>query len=166
VIADAISQKLAGRIHDLARALLPGGRRAGNEWRCGSVWGEPGVSLGVHLSGSKAGVWADFASGESGDALDLVRAVHGFDVREALAWSWRWLGMDDGEAARPPFPARKPHANSDFWRRIWEETKPIAGTIAAQYLASRGLPLPDDDEAIRFHPRCPFKGQRAPAMVG
>jgi hypothetical protein len=34
----------------------------------------------------KAGVWSDFATGERGDALDLVKAVLSVDTRKALAW--------------------------------------------------------------------------------
>ena len=35
------------------------GRKHSNEWRCGSIHGEAGNSLGVHLSGGRAGWWAD-----------------------------------------------------------------------------------------------------------
>ena len=72
----AIVGMLAQRIDDLVVELLPAGRRDGAEWRCGSVAGEPGQSLGVHLRGAKAGIWADFSSPQDrGDALDLVAAV-------------------------------------------------------------------------------------------
>jgi hypothetical protein len=40
-------------------------------------------------SGEKAGFWHDFATGESGDALDLVKAALGIDARKALRWSRR-----------------------------------------------------------------------------
>jgi hypothetical protein len=41
------------------------------------------------------------------------------------------------------------------------------GTPAEAYLQHRGLELPTDaaGEAIRFHPACPFAGQRVPAMI-
>jgi hypothetical protein len=57
----------------------------------GNVHCERGSSLGVHLSGPKTGVWCDFAKGESGDALDLVKAVLGAEMGAALTWSRRWL---------------------------------------------------------------------------
>src|SRR6476619_7600807 len=94
--APEIARMLAHRVEILARDLLPAGRREGPEWRVGSVAGEPGHSLGVHLTGAKAGVWSDFGTGEAGDALDLVRAVLGLDMPGALRWSQRWLGIEDG----------------------------------------------------------------------
>src|SRR5579872_5068464 len=47
----------------LLAELLPAGIREGAEWRIGSVAGEPGRSMGVHLGGAKAGVWYDWAAG-------------------------------------------------------------------------------------------------------
>src|SRR5437763_15477305 len=93
-----ISRELAARVHALAADLLPAGHREGHEWRCGSLAGEPGDSLGVHLRGTKAGVWSDFSTDQKGDALDLVRAVLGLGMPEALSWSRRWLGLEDGYA--------------------------------------------------------------------
>jgi twinkle protein len=66
-----LSQRLAEEAEKTARYLFPNGRREGQEWRIGSVNGDKGKSLGIHLSGSKAGVWADFATGETGDLLGL-----------------------------------------------------------------------------------------------
>jgi hypothetical protein len=174
--AKEISRRLTAHIGALAPELLPGGHQEGREWRAGSVSGERGASLGVHLTGQKAGVWADFATGESGDALDLVRAVHGLDMRAALAWSRSWLGIELGMmpfrprsigTSRPVAPqaAASGHRH-DHWRRIWQATEPLAGTIGQTYLAARKATLPPrGDEAIRFHPACPFKGGTVPAMV-
>src|SRR5205823_7341488 len=97
-----ISRQLAHRVDGLVLDLLPAGHREGHEWRCGSVAGEAGDSLGVHLTGHKRGVWADFSTGHKGDALDLVRAVLRLDMGAALRWSRRWLGLQEGEAALPP----------------------------------------------------------------
>src|SRR5258708_10641442 len=99
--AAEISRRLADQVGALVRDLLPEGHREGHEWRAGSMRGEPGASLGVHLTGHKAGVWSDFAAGDRGDALDLVRAVHRLELSDALTWSRRWLGIDDGKAALP-----------------------------------------------------------------
>ena len=75
-----VARALAERLEALVRELLPDGRREGHEWLVGNVHGERGSSLGVHLSGPKTGVWCDFATGESGDALDLVKAVLGAEM--------------------------------------------------------------------------------------
>jgi hypothetical protein len=135
--AHDIARLLAERINRLVADLLPAGRRMGHEWRCGSIAGEPGDSLGVHLTGPKAGVWADFSTDAKGDALDLVRAVHGFTVGEAIGWSRRWLGLDDGDAAMPArrVSARKsiePPAYRNQCRKAWQAGGPITAT-AVEY---------------------------------
>jgi hypothetical protein len=53
---------------------------------------------------------------------------------------------------------------------LWSEAQPIAGTLAARYLADvRGIDLamlpPDVDKVLRFHPRCPFAGMRHPCLL-
>jgi hypothetical protein len=54
--AEDIAARLARQIESLVRELLPAGKRKGHEWRAGSVAGEAGHSLAVHLTGPKAGV--------------------------------------------------------------------------------------------------------------
>jgi len=137
----------------------PAGHREGHEWRCGSIAGEPGNSLGVHLTGSKAGVWSDFSAGQKGDALDLVRAALGLDMPAALRWSCRWLGIEEGEARLPSRPPAKPprasaKPTSDFWFKAWNAASPITGTRAETYLRARGLQLDDPEgRVLRFAER-------------
>lgn len=178
-VAD-IAQMLAARIQDLAPQLLPGGKRDGAEWRAGSVNGEPGNSLAVHLTGAKAGTWADFAAAPppgmpqhracmGGDALDLVAWCRcGGDKTQAIKWARSWLGLPgaDAEAHRkaPPAPPVKlekmPSEKDDEGKRLsairlWlEGAESIAGTPAADYLAGRGLHLAElrrIPRALRFH---------------
>src|SRR5262249_21993262 len=120
--------------------LLPGGHREGREWRVGSLAGEDGSSLGVHRSGVKAGVWSDFATGEKGDALGLVRATLNLDTTEATKWSLRWLGANDRDSALPTWPSTPKRIDSETsnrWRYPWQKACPIIGTEAETYLASR-----------------------------
>ena len=150
--AHEIAAELAARIDSLVKDLLPAGRREGHEWRCGNIAGEPGSSLAVHLKGNKAGVWADFAAGIGGDALDLIAAVLGLPMVEALSWARRWLGLDEGEAAVPR-RAAAPKAielasDPDRWRRPWQAARPIAGTFAEAYLTGRGLQFDDPDGRV------------------
>ncbi|AOW46996.1 hypothetical protein A4S02_09725 [Acetobacter ascendens] len=51
--AAEVSAMLASQMEALARELLPGGKKTGAEWMAGSVAGEPGTKLAVHLEGSK-----------------------------------------------------------------------------------------------------------------
>ena len=59
MMAKEVSRQLAQRAEDIARYLLPNGKKSGSEWRVGSIDGESGESLGVHLTGEKSGVWSD-----------------------------------------------------------------------------------------------------------
>jgi hypothetical protein len=158
--APDIARLLAERVDQLVRDLLPAGHHEGHEWRCGSVAGESGNSLGVHLTGNKRGVWSDFSTDQKGDALNLVRAVLGLDTPAALRWSCRWLGIEEGTATLPvrsPSPARsaitaKPA--SDFWLKAWNAAPPITGTRAETYLRARGLQLDDPEgRVLRFAER-------------
>lgn len=97
-----VKRMLADRAQSVAELLLPGGRKDGSEWRAGSTNGEKGQSLGVHLSGAKAGVWADFQTGEGGDLLDLWRAAKGCSLPEALDRARAWLGVTRPEPYREP----------------------------------------------------------------
>ena len=151
--AHEITQRLAARIVDLSRFLLPKGYREGAEWRCGSIAGESGDSLGVHLTGTKAGIWCDFSTGQKGDALDLVRQVLGLKMATATRWSLRWLELDHGELPKPETIRSKkrsaePTTNPDRWRKVWEGSRPIADTTAEQYLCNRGLTFDDPGGSV------------------
>jgi len=93
-----IARLLGEQADTVARHLLPNGKRDGQEWRVGSTGGEAGASLGVHLTGTKAGVWADFATGEAGDLIDLWARVRcNGHVGKAVTEAKQWLGIRDPE---------------------------------------------------------------------
>jgi DNA primase len=100
-------------------------------------------------------LWADFAGGGGGDALDLVRAVLGLDMLDALIWARRWLGIDLGEATVRTRPASTsttdPAPDPERWRGPWQTARPIAGTLAEVYLNARGLRFDDPaGDVLRF----------------
>ena len=98
-----ISGMLAQRAEDIARHLLPNGKRQGSEWCVGSISGEAGESLKVHLVGDKAGVWCDFATGDKGDLLDLWAIKRNSKISEALKEASHYLGI-----STPKFDAHTP----------------------------------------------------------
>jgi twinkle protein len=100
-----IKRRLADRAQDVAAMLLPHGRKEAAEWRAGSTDGDKGQSLGVHLSGQKAGVWADFATGETGDLLDLWCASKRIPLSEAMEAARGYLGIQRHEPYHEPKPA-------------------------------------------------------------
>lgn len=161
-----IAAMLAQRIQHLAPELLPGGRKQGSEWVAGGLDGGKGRSLSVCLVGQKAGVWADFAGGGRGDALDLVaQARFAGNKGEALKWARGWLGLGgDMPAGRRPPPAPKPRdaeAEAAEARKRAEKGKAlylagtgIEGTPAEAYLAGRGITLAGlgaRPSGLRFH---------------
>lgn len=180
-----IARALAAQAPALVRDLLPAGRREGDEWRVGSPAGEPGRSMAVRLSGPRAGVWCDFASGQAGDALDLVAAcLFGGDKRQAVAWARRWLGLEgpqrdaarrraEAAAARQPEPPAEAAAagRSAAAKRLWLAGKPdILGTPVHAYLKARAIDLthlPRQPRALRFDPAHLHgpSGRRFPAML-
>ena len=101
--AGEIAALLANRADEVCGLLLPNGKRDGAEWRCGDVSGSTGKSLGVRLTGGKAGVWRDFSTDEGGDLVGLWMAVRGVGLREAMEQASDWLGVK-----RPEFFGVKP----------------------------------------------------------
>lgn len=127
-----LKRMLADTAQAVAEKLLPSGRMAGHEWECGSVRGEAGKSLKVHLRGSKAGLWSDFATGDGGDLIDLWRMVKGQTLVEALDDIRGYLGVE------PPRMAKEPEREWARPRRK-ESRKPKGGALA--YLREdRNLP--------------------------
>lgn len=151
--------RLSDRILALCLHLFPQGTHEGQEFRVGDLAGSPGRSLMVHLSGTKAGVWADFSAhskgrrdGHAGDALDLVaQALFRGDKKQAVKWSLSWLGMANVDPAtlrieRAKVAEKKHDAVKLDARRTKQafgifvgSEKTIQGTPAETYLRSRGI---------------------------
>lgn len=100
-----LSRELAMNAQSVVEYLLPNGKRVGYEWKVGGTSGESGQSLGVHLKGDKAGVWADFATGETGDLIDLWAAVRSCSVSDAMKQAADYLGVD--VERKPTFAKRQ-----------------------------------------------------------
>ena len=112
-------------------------------------------------------IWNCRGCAVGGDVVDLVQHFDGCDFKKAL----RTLGIEDwppiaARPAPPPAPGRSPQDNSERALALWSRALPIAGTVAETYLRSRGLHYADPGgEALRFHPDCPFGGERYPCML-
>lgn len=98
----SLAGQLLARGTHLLSNWLPGGRRIGHEFVCGSLAGLPGRSLSINLN---SGIWKDFQSGEGGgDLVSLYAAIKGLTQSAAA----REL---TGEAAGPaPVPRCAPPA--------------------------------------------------------
>jgi hypothetical protein len=178
-----IVRALTARIELLCAELFPRARFDRRYCQVGSVAGEPGQSLAVYLSGARQGRWADYATGEYGDALDLVaHTMFSGDKRQAVQWSLRWLGhAAAGPAPEPvrPAPRMRDRAadageaekNRKCAHAIWLAGRAdLTDTPVARYLAGRGIDLARlarPPRAIRFHPDLWHRrsGRYWPAMV-
>lgn len=135
----ALKIMLADRALEITQKLLPNGRREGSEWRAGSVNGERGQSLGVHLTGAKAGVWSDFNSGQGGDLIDLWMACRGQDLPSALEDIRSYLGVERPTPYRDPKPSYtrppKPQCSRPRARVLdyLQEDRNISADIIARY---------------------------------
>lgn len=106
--ASELSARLAADVGQIVAYLLPGGKKASGEWKAGSTSGDAGQSLSVRLTGQKAGVWKDFATGEGGDLLDLWGAVRGLSVSEAMVEAKQYLGIRDAMPQREEKQYKRP----------------------------------------------------------
>jgi hypothetical protein len=80
-IFERVKAVLHGRLESVLPELLPGGRRIGREYVCGSLQGGPGDSCKTNLD---TGVGADFATGESWqDIIALAAKIRGIRQGEA-----------------------------------------------------------------------------------
>lgn len=142
--ANELARLLSAQVEGVVRLLLPNGRRVGHEWRVGSVDGEAGKSMGVHLTGEKAGVWLDGESGESGDLIGLWMAVKALSLRDACTEAMGFLGIREDRIDPPPKRYGKPTRDGvtrlSAEHRAWLEVerKIAPASIDAYRLASHG----------------------------
>ena len=159
-----LARRLAEEAEAVCRAYLSNGRRQGNYWRVGDVYNAAGASLHVRLTGPTSGPrargrWADEATGEFGNLLDLIRLNRGHDSwSETLKEARSFLRMPRPQAERSatPSPAASSYDPNESARRLFRFGRPLRGTSAATYLAGRGLDHPFNSSALRFHPRCNY----------
>lgn len=156
--AAEVAARLARNAEAVCLHYLSAGRREGRYWRVGDVANTPGGSLYVRLHPPHAGRWADAATSEYGDLLDLIAAQQrlgslGAAIDEAL----RFLALPRPEAVADPAPAGSPLAA----RRLFAAGRPLKGTPAERYLRTRGLQCHGNDRWLRYHPSCFYRGPDA-----
>jgi twinkle protein len=142
-----LSQRLAENAESVCRHLYSAGKKQGQEWRVGSLDGEAGQSLGIHLTGNKAGVWSDFATGESGDLLGLWQKARGLSLSEALKEAKSFLGIYDPSFygttkktyKKPVKPkCRTPKEGNPVYEYLTEKRKLTPKTIKAYQIGDGG----------------------------
>ena len=150
----------------LCHHYLSNGHRSGNYWLVGNVQNEKGRSLYVRLRGAAsgpqaAGKWADAATGEHGDLLDLIRLQGNHHMlKDAMEEARKFLALP-----RPEYMAPVPHRTSAIRtddevvaaaHRLFNSGRPIGGTLAEKYLSGRGITVPVQS-SLRFHPNVYYR---------
>jgi twinkle protein len=147
VKASELAAMLARDAEGVARMLLPNGKREGAEWRAGSLDGEAGKSLGVHLTGQKAGVFCDFATGEGGDLLDLWAATRNIGIGEACTQVRDYLGVREARVDNPKPTYSRPSRdgvkglNPSHLLWLTDERGLSADSVRAYRLASKAADI-------------------------
>lgn len=136
-----VNDRLCGQALSVCQHLLPGGKQEGQFWIAGSVNGEAGKSLKVHLSGPKCGVWCDYNGGvDKGDMLRLWQSSRNVRFPEALSEAKGFLGIRDEERtfttperkARPTLSKPLTVKKAD-WLADWFKNRGISQRVVDAY---------------------------------
>lgn len=132
-----LAAALLGRAELLVERWLPGGKREGREYKCGSLQGGAGGSCSINLA---TGAWADFATDErGGDLVSLYASIHGLAPAKAALQVARDESLEDvagivraqasaGPAAAPtaPMPTSAPASAPKAARQPrWQPVVPV-----------------------------------------
>lgn len=93
---EAIKAQLLMRIGDVARTLLPRGRREGGLWASHNPRGDDPKkkpALKVRIQGGDLGAWSDWRSGDKGDVFRLIEHCQRTDFNGARRWAMDFLGL-------------------------------------------------------------------------
>jgi putative DNA primase/helicase len=101
-----VRAELLARLPAVLMALFPAGKVRGRTFVIGDIDGNPGDSLEIVLTGEKAGLWTDRATGEGGDVFELIALHYGLDTRTAFPAVMEAAAGLLGRALIHPAPAR------------------------------------------------------------
>ncbi|MDT7529084.1 toprim domain-containing protein [Sphingopyxis sp. SE2] len=159
-----VARRLGENAEAVCRRYLSNGRREGHYWLVGDVHNAPGRSLYVRLSDHSdgrgaAGKWTDAASGDHGDLLDVIAAACGHTAfRETLEEARQFLSLPPPpEMPRNPAPPKAPSGTPEAARRLWAASKPVLGSLGADYLAGRSIVTVSASDPLRYHRHCFYR---------
>jgi hypothetical protein len=151
-----LARRLAQNAEAVCREYLGNGQRSGRYWHAGDVANTPGRSLYVRLAGERAGKWTDAATGQHGDLLDLIALARNLPtLKQTIAEARRFLDLPAETPRQTPTAPRRDTTSAA--ERLFAMGRPIAGTLAANYLQHRGIAVDASLTALRFHARCYYR---------
>lgn len=113
-----IKQGLNAKIKDLAYQFLgkPQAQKP-TEWRYGNKG-----SISIHVTGHRQGLYSNFETGESGNALKFIQDQLNCDHKQAFKWGIEWLGQNDTQLRIQSTTVQKNQSPSQ--RQEWIPTFP------------------------------------------
>jgi len=82
---EEIRASLLSRLESVLKDMFPAGKVKHGKFYIGDILGSPGDSLEIVLTGEKAGLWTDRATGQGGDIFDLIAAHQSLNVHSDFA---------------------------------------------------------------------------------
>lgn len=94
VDSERLNESVRSNIVTLCEHFLPAGKKESGEWKIADVTGAKGDSLGIQLTGPKAGLWHDRATRQGGTFVELLMQNRGITFLEAVELIERDLGIN------------------------------------------------------------------------
>jgi hypothetical protein len=168
--ASELSHRLGLNAEAVCRYYLSNGHKAGRYWQVGNVQNEKGQSMFVRLGGPGAvGQWQDAALDQYGDLLDMIQLSRDLpDLSSAMVEAANFLRLSPAPPPQSYNSNRKgkKSSNTDIAKRLYVDTRPLAGTLGETYLNKRGITLREGMGTLRFHPRAWFDANtKHPAII-
>ncbi|MEI8395174.1 MAG: toprim domain-containing protein [Rhodospirillaceae bacterium] len=168
---EELSRRLSDQAESWVPQLFPAGRQEAGELRLANIKGERPRKTGscvIPLTGSYAGCFHDFDTGDSGGPLKTLERATGLSGRALFDYAAGLVGLS-APKAQSPRVAAKARREEDTEREIafiLSRTGLIAGTPAEQHLRRRGLENPNCPDLL-FHADLAHRPTRTgyPAMV-
>lgn len=112
-----IKQELNAHIKDLAYQFLgKPQQQKPTEWRYGNKG-----SISVHVAGHRQGLYSNFETGESGNALKFIQDQLNCDHKQAFKWGVEWLGKKRGpdRTYNPPSSTKGDSYQKQEWTPVF-----------------------------------------------
>ncbi|HOE42107.1 MAG TPA: hypothetical protein PLB25_10830, partial [Rhodoferax sp.] len=102
---EEIRASLLLRLESVLKDMFPAGKVKRGKFLVGDILGSPGDSLEIVVTGDKAGLWTDRATGQGGDIFDLISGHLALNVHSDFAKVLNFAAQMVGKA--PPEATRK-----------------------------------------------------------
>ncbi|NDH69425.1 MAG: hypothetical protein EBY22_16310, partial [Gammaproteobacteria bacterium] len=120
-----IKQELNAQIKDLAYQFLgKPQQQKSTEWRYGNKG-----SISIHIAGHKQGLYSNFETGESGNALKLIQDQLNCDHKQAFKWGIEWLGKDALAHHSQQTPSVAKTQSDAYQKQEWTPIFPAPSTL-------------------------------------